>query len=233
MGVNQQIARRLAGIRTMLMGMHESGSAMSTSSRGSERAAFVERFLCEVLTPQFRFGEGDAVDSAGNQSGQLDVVVEYPWFPSLPVGSNRPRLYLAEGIAAVIEVKSDVCKQWNEVQRTSSQLKKLRRQHESAIFGGGLTPPKQIPLFAVGYTGWRTMDAIEQRLDEGGVEGILVIDAGLFASVPLFLDIRVSEEWCLWGLITCLHQATNVLSSVTSDVLRRYAFPDEEPGAAP
>lgn len=225
MAVNQHIATRLAGIRTMLTGARHAGSTMSAASRGSERAAFVDKFLCEVLTPQFRFGDGDATDNAGNRSGQLDVVVEYPWVPSLPiVGSNRPRLYLAEGIAAVIEVKSNLTNQWDEVQHTSSQLKKLER-----LYGGGMIsgfqPPTHIPLFAVGYTGWKTMDTVQQRLNDGIVEGILVIDSGLFASVPLFQGITAQGDWSLWGLIACLHQVTNVVSSLAGGVPLTYALP--------
>jgi hypothetical protein len=225
MAVNKHIATRLAGIRAMLMGAHHAGSTMSTASRGSERAAFVDKFLCEVLTPQFRFGDGDATDATGNRSGQLDVVVEYPWVPSLPVvGANRPRLYLAEGVAAVIEVKSDLTKQWDEVRHTSSQLKKLSRKYGGGM-SSGFEPPEKIPLFAVGYTGWKTMDTVQQRLGDGAVEGILVIDAGLFASVPQFQRITAHGDWSLWGLIACLHQVTSVLSSRAVGVPLTYALP--------
>ena len=225
MAANQHIATRLAGIRVMLMGAHQAGSTMSTASRGSERAAFVDKFLCEVLTPQFRFGDGDATDRAGNRSGQLDVVVEYPWVPSLPVvGSNRPRLYLAEGVAAVIEVKSDLTRQWDEVRQTSAQLKKLERHYGGGMISG-FQPPKQIPFFAVGFTGWKTVGTVQQRLNEGIVEGILVIDAGLFASVPLFQGIIASGDWSLWGLIACLHQVTSVVSSLAGGVPLTYALP--------
>jgi hypothetical protein len=241
MAVNQHIATRLEGIRAMLMGAHHAGSTMSTASRGSERAAFVDKFLCEVLTPQFRFGEGDATDNAGNRSGQLDVVVEYPWVPSLPVvGSNRPRLYLAEGVAAVIEVKSDLTKQWDEVTYASSQLKKLERQYGNSKrkFSGpnespGLIPPNRIPLFAVGYTGWSSMATVKQHLSDGIVEGILIIDSGLFASVPLFQGITEQGDWSLWGLVTCLHQVTHVISSLDDALLLTYSKLDAEQVGAP
>ncbi len=230
--MNQHIAARLAGIRTILMGAHQACSTMSTALRGSERAAFLDTFLRELLTPQFRFGEGDATDVAGNRSGQLDIVVEYPWVPSLPiVGSSRSRLYLAEGVAAVIEVKSDLATQWDQVKQTSSQLKKLERRYDSSfIFGGGMAPPSRIPLFAVGYRGWKTMETVRERLNEGIVEGILVIDSELFASVPLFQEISESGPFSLWGLIACLHQVTSVISSLTSNVLFNYC--EDEPDAA-
>ena len=47
------------------------------------------------------FGSGDATDVAGNRSGQLDVVLEYPFAPSIPAG-GKTKLFLAEGVASVV-----------------------------------------------------------------------------------------------------------------------------------
>lgn len=222
MGNNTHIVARLEGIRKMLIAVHQAGSTMSSASCGAERAAFVDGFLRKIFTPQFRFGDGDATDHIGNRSGQLDVVVEYPWVPSIPlILSDHPRLYLAEGVAAVIEVKSDVSKQWSEVIRTSKQLKKLKRQYGPGI-SDGFGPPPEIPLFVVGYTGWKTMKPLQARLDDGIVQGILVIDSGLFASVSPFHKFTLEGDWSLWGLISCLHQVTSTLSTMASNVPVQY-----------
>jgi len=220
---NALIGQRLADIRQMLLGAHSAGAAMSSASKGSERAAFVDQSLSEVLTPQFRFGDGDATDTKGNRSGQLDVVVEYPWMPSLPVvGADRPRLYLAEGVAAVIEVKSDLASQWTEVCKTSTQLKKLNRVYGGGILAG-FCPPPQIPLFAVGYAGWKTMQSVQEHLNEGPVDGILVIESGLFAGSAALGGVQATGEWSLWGLIICLHKITSALSSMGGGVPVNYA----------
>ena len=71
---NPHIADRLAGIQSMLMGAHSAGRSMSSASKGTERANFINILLNEVLTPQYRFGEGDVTDLKGNRSGQLDIV---------------------------------------------------------------------------------------------------------------------------------------------------------------
>jgi hypothetical protein len=224
---NKHIASRLAGIRQILMGAHCAGASMSTASRGTERAAFVNKFLSQVLTPQFRFGEGEATDVSGRLSGQLDVVVEYPWIASLPTDASSPRLYLAEGVAAVIEVKSDVAGQWDQVRETSAKLKALERSYDNQVFfGGGLIPPAKIPLFAVGYVGWKTMESVEAHLAEGIVDGILVIESGLFASQSLFGEIRIDGDLSLWGLICCLHQATSALTTPSVMIPVRYVFPE-------
>jgi len=221
--VNKYIVDRLTGIHQMLVGAHEAGKSMSSSSKGCEREAFVDRFLSQLLTPQFRFGSGDATDQEGRRSGQLDVVVEYPFVPSLPiVGAMKPRLYLAEGIAAVVEVKSDVSGQWGEVENTVSQLSPLKRQYGAGVsFGAYATP--HIPFFAVGYTGWKTLDPLLSRLSPGRVEGILVIDSLLFASTDGFLGGKCGgHPAALWGFISCLHRAAGMGGSTALGVPIKY-----------
>lgn len=112
---NQHVLQRLAGIQQILMGVHQASSSMSSATSGQERAAFIDQFLSQAFPSPFRFGTGDATDTAGVRSGQLDVVVEFPFMPSLPLtGGGNSRLYLAESVAAVIEVKSNVAAQWNQ-----------------------------------------------------------------------------------------------------------------------
>ena len=222
--VNSRLVGRLAGIHEILMGVHRAGGEMSSSSKGAEREAFIRQFLSEVLTPQFRFGSGDATDQEGRHSGQLDVVVEYPFVPSLPVvGALKPRLYLAEGIAAVIEVKSDLSRQWEEVEGTVSRLSPLRRRYGSGIqYGPKATP--HIPLFVAGYTGWKTIDPIVNRLSPGQVEGILVIDSMLFASTRTFMEARTpkSHPIALWAFIACIHYAAGMAGSLAAEVPFKY-----------
>ena len=217
---NEHVLKRLAGIQSILNGVHQTSSSLTTSSRGTERQSFIEDFLAKVLPPIYRFGTGDATDASGHRSGQLDVVVEYPMAPSLPsVGGGNPiRLYLAEAVAAVVEVKSNVAAQWSEAERTASQLSPLRRQFGSTMTMGGFPLTEHIPLFVVGYTGWSTMVRLERYLTQNPtIAGILVIDNGLFASAANFGGIRASGPWALWGLISALHLITNALQAASTD----------------
>ena len=103
----KQLGERLAGFQRLLSAVHSGGVALSSSAKGAERERFVELFLAQMFPPSFRFGSGDIVDQRGRSTGQLDVVVELPFLPSFPVaGAYTSRLYLAEGVAAAIEVKS-------------------------------------------------------------------------------------------------------------------------------
>ena len=212
---NQMVLKRLKGIQSMLKAVHQSSSGLSAATTGTERAAFIDGFLSGVLPAPFRFGTGDATDRSGKRSGQLDVVVESPFCPSLPiVGGGRVRLYLAEAVAAVIEVKSNVDKQWQEVLETAAKLEPLRRQLRGHSYVGR-SPTERIPFFAVGYEGWKQLDTLKAKLGEGAIDGILVIDPGLFASSSDFDDILSSGEAALWSFISCLHEATNSMKQNT------------------
>ncbi len=212
---NQIVLDRLKGIQSMLKAVHQSSSGLSNATTGTERAAFIDGFLSGVLPAPFRFGTGDATDRSGNRSGQLDVVVENPFCPSLPiVGGGQIRLYLSEAVAAVIEVKSNITNQWPEVLETALKLEPLRRELRAYSYVGR-KPTERIPFFAVGYEGWKKEDKLKAKLEEGTIDGILVIDPGVFVSNCHFGDILSSGEAALWGFISCLHEATNCLKQNT------------------
>lgn len=217
---NNHVFRRLNGIKTVLDGVHQAGDALSAASKGYERQSFIDNFLKEVLPPIYRFGTGDATDANGRRSGQLDVVIEYPIAPSLPsVGAqNATRLYLAEAIAAVVEVKSDAARQWTEAVQTARELAQLSRTFGPAMIMGGFDPSPNVPLFVAGYTGWTQMETVKTKLAETPtVAGILVIREGLFASQMQFGGITATGPWALWGLISVLHFITNSLQAASTN----------------
>ncbi len=218
---NKHVEQRLLGIQNILNGVHGASVSMSSSSSGTEREKFIKRFLEVVLPPVFRFGTGDATDTHGRRSGQLDVVIEYPIAPTLPGDTSKdsPRLYLAESVAAVIEVKSDISAQWSEALSTASNLSSLERVLYPTIIIDNL-PNEKIPIFIAGYKGWKRMKTLEEKLnDNPNISGILVIDKGLFASSENFGSIRAEGPWGLWGLICTLHKITNSLHAVSTDPL--------------
>ncbi|MDW3094715.1 MAG: DUF6602 domain-containing protein [Gammaproteobacteria bacterium] len=215
---NNHIAQRLAGIQTILNGVYQANATMSSCTKGGEREAFIDEFLSKVLPPVYRFGTGEATDSSGNKSGQLDVVVEYPFSPTLPtVGNIQSRLYLAESVAAVIEVKSDISSQWEQACSTASQLAPLKRNFGTTMVMG-MAPTLETPLFIASYTGWKNIETIQKHLqEEPNIAGILVIDSGIFISSQQYLGIAAEGPLALWGLISCLHLITNSLQAANTN----------------
>lgn len=214
MAVNPLLVNRLESIRAGLMSSYRGGGGLSSATKGMEREHFLNNFLKEVMPPSYRFGCGDITDSFGNKSGQVDVVIENAYFPSLTLSVGGPRLYLAESVAAALEVKSDISSQWSQLHTTATALKSLRRYFAGGTVSFGSGPPtSEIPLFAVGYTGWQSMAPLEEKVEAGLVDGILVIDPGLFASNKKWFGIRASGPQSLLGLMMCLTQATTTLIS--------------------
>ena len=203
----------------MLMSVHAATVSSSTASKGTEREAFVRDFLANVLPSIYRFGTGDITDKNGERSGQVDVVVEYPHSPTLPLalGSSSTRLYLAEAAAAVIEIKSDISSQWDQVRQTATQLAKVKRTLNNWMIREGQPLGEQIPLFVVGYKGWTSMASLAAKLkdEQGlGIWGILVVEHGLFMTAG---GLASEGAWALWGMITSLnHITTNLMSASSS-----------------
>jgi hypothetical protein len=217
---NQHIFTKIHGIQQILMGVHSSGGVTSAATKGREREEFVNKFLSNILPPQFRFGSGDITDLSGIKSGQIDIVVEYPLLPSLETPGVTPRLYLAEGVAAAIEVKSNLRTQWDEVEATSKQLRSLRRKFGART---GIAPT-HVPLFAVGYEGWKKLSTLEDYLAKNVVDGLLVIDEGFFIwnssllPVAQFSTGSATGAWALWALIVVLHQLAISLENTSLDL---------------
>jgi hypothetical protein len=122
----------LDGIRKILMAHRDARASLPSATSGAEREVLVREFLGQVFPSQFRFGSGAIIDAAGRTSGQLDIVVEFPFLPSFPPPGSAQRLYLADSAALVIEAKSDLSKQWFKLKRPR------RRGFVSAEIGGRL-----------------------------------------------------------------------------------------------
>ena len=219
---SDEFSTRLAGVWRSLIALHAGAAAMSSASSGREREQFVDEFLRKVLPPAYRIGSGDVIDSFGQKTGQQDVVVEFSFLPTLPAIAGKERLYLAEGVAALVEVKSNLAKDWEDVKRRASAIRNLRRIFRVPGFTPYGPPPERIPYFAVGYSGWKSIETVQEKCQEGFVDAILIIDHGLFCTRSDFFpdkfytpdgkwNIRgflAKEERALWGLVCCVHYAT-------------------------
>src|SRR6188508_2253056 len=146
---NQAVMTRLTAIQAILTAAYGGGREMADSSAGSEREAFVNLVLGNVIGPPFRVGTGEITDPSGAQSGQLDIVIEYGSSLSFPLlRGDASRLYLAEGVCAVIEVKSDIAASWDKLIAKARMVRRL--SHDcGVVVGAGNLVPEHVPFFAV------------------------------------------------------------------------------------
>jgi hypothetical protein len=80
----------------------------ASANLGYNRELFCNEFLSHVLLPRLRNYRGEIWDSQGNRTGQLDLIIIRDDAPILTFGGADT--ILAEGVFAVIEVKSNLTK---------------------------------------------------------------------------------------------------------------------------
>lgn len=219
---NEHVMERLEGIRKTLVAQGTAGGPLASASKGDEREIFVRDFLSKVFPSNFRFGTGTITDSTGKLSGQADIVIELPFFPSFPVPPSDVRLYLVEGVAAVIEVKSNLSTQWDEVESTTEKIKQLSRNYEhSSYTSHGAGPRKTIPIYAVGYQGYKSQEALMKRLSNTRAsarpDGALVLDPGILIANDVIDGgtIGATDAAALYGLIAIINSIINSLEFIS------------------
>jgi hypothetical protein len=97
--------------------------------RGDDVEGAFRSFLDEYLSPRFRVGQGEVIDSKGRRSLQTDVIVADEEQP-FRVDDN-PQLLIIEGVAAAAEVKASLT-----TSGLADAINKGRRFKELAVVPG-------------------------------------------------------------------------------------------------
>jgi hypothetical protein len=194
--MNEHVRSRIKAIQDSLLATYRGGVGMPTAMVGGERELVLHGLFREVVPPIYRFGQGAITDATGQLTGQIDLVMELPFGPSLPMPAGSHRLYLAESVAAVVEIKSDLSSQWDEVEQTVGRVRQLAqdlRQTQGLAQESSSEPDKRIaaiqgiPCYVIGFRGHRTLDGLVSRLEETAStarpHGALVIESGTFVGV--------------------------------------------------
>ncbi|ACV10427.1 hypothetical protein Huta_0239 [Halorhabdus utahensis DSM 12940] len=92
---------------------------------GEVRELFVEEFLSDMYPEQFVFGDGEIIDSSGRVSPQADLVVYDQQSPLLTYGGSNH--FLAEGVLAHLEIKSDLTSSVDDVLTKTEGVKELNK----------------------------------------------------------------------------------------------------------
>lgn len=198
---NPYIEEKLKAIHSILASYLHSGK--SNQSKGNEREFVINQFLSQILPPQFRFGQGEITDKKGSFSNHCDIIVELPFFLRLNVPTTSQSLYLSEDVGVVIEVKSDLGNQWNEVLDKVGMIKSLDRElrGQSVTPAYWVNPLEKIPVYVISFTGWKKKETLIENLQKCDTnsrpDGVLIIDSGLFCGTKY----NVEGVWSLYIFI--------------------------------
>jgi hypothetical protein len=246
--MNPYVVDRMAGLLAGLNATYATTAASASAAKGAGRANFIDSFLRQVVPTAWRIAtNGEVTDSSGRKTGELDIIIENGFFSSIPViGIDSSRLYFAEGVAAVIEVKSDLQGQWHEVLSTGRKLAELERHIAGGIIGSSSGPmiiqipvkfgtpdlpkmplsPKdsikrRIPYFVVGYKGWSSHETVAQKLVENAdiISGILQLDLGHFSSNAAFDKKQAVGNLSLLYFLNAINEASSYIKLGTADLL--------------
>ncbi|WP_454801768.1 DUF6602 domain-containing protein [Mucilaginibacter phyllosphaerae] len=246
---NQHVIQRLRGLLDGLNSTSTATRTSSSASKGAGRSDFINNYLKQVIPTSLRISTGGEItDIKGSITGELDIIIENGHFPSLPLtGVESSRLLFAEGVAAVIEVKSNLANQWNEVLGTGSKLFQLERKISGGMMMGSYgttimqiagtdfsknnlgklpeTPQsmikRKVPYFVVGYHGWANSNTIDQKILEsnGIVSGILQLDIEYFQGNSSFRNVSASREVSLLAFINSISEAASYIQIASANFL--------------
>ena len=213
---NELVIARLEAIRGILTAAFGGGRGMVSTAVGSEREAFVNLVLCNAIGPPFRVGTGEITDPEGHSTGQVDVVIEYASSLSFPLlQGDSSRLYLTEGICAVVEVKSDVSRSWEVAVDKARAVHRLSHNVGHA-FRSTFWPkiPEHIQFFIVGYKAWSDKAEIGRRIakQRGGdapIDGALLIDDGIYVGAGEFEPHSLTGALSLYGFLLSIEHLTS------------------------
>jgi hypothetical protein len=215
---SQIVLQRLEALRGALMAGHSGGVGASSHSMGQDRELFINLVLSNIISLPFRIGSGDIVDSKNNMSRQCDIVIEYMNTLSFPnIFPSSARLYLAESVCAVIEVKSTLSNQWPKVVESATKLHSLER-HGGTV-ASFTPPPEKIPFFAVGYVGWKSMQSASDALavvnkDRDLISGVLQLEPCFYVGGGQYKPHSFEGTSGLYGLLLSLEELTsNIIAS--------------------
>ena len=131
-------------------------------------------FLREYLPKRFEIGNGEVIDSFGNRTGQMDIVITNEDHP-FTFSANGPGLFFVEGVSAFGEIKTNLTSQdLQKVLTSSMKCKNLKTIHGqgSVIFSNPSNERyfDHSPFFLFAYESQLTLDGIKETIERFCIE---------------------------------------------------------------
>lgn len=175
--------------------------------RGTAAENLLGDFLKRYLPPENRMGSGEIVDTRGNTSTQLDIIITNPYHPYLN-NLDGPEMFIIEGVGAVGEVKMALTTADIDVAiQSCMRYKRLKPviQKGAMAFSNPSDTKRFIerrPYFIFAFESRTPIESIKNKLEEyyqvnrtpifEQIDGVFCLDRG---SIINFGDGNGSLKW--------------------------------------
>ena len=181
-GLQKQMTAQLSTDREFIIHPGSKGHALENT--------WIE-WLRKYLPNRYCIEKAIVIDSDGNTSDQIDVVIYDNWYTPFIFTQNGFHYIPAEGVYAVFEVKPNISKEYIKYAGNKiASVRQLKRTSTSMINSGKKYPPRQLTEIVGGFlcstidTKKLHEDKIEEYLKE--CRGICSIDIGCIADTAEF-----------------------------------------------
>lgn len=181
-GLQKQMTAQLSTDREFIIHPGSKGDALENT--------WIE-WLRKYLPNRYCIEKAIVIDSDGNTSDQIDVVIYDNWYTPFIFTQNGFHYIPAEGVYAVFEVKPNISKEYIKYAGNKiASVRQLKRTSTSMINSGKKYPPRQLTEIVGGFlcstidTKKLHEDKIEEYLKE--CRGICSIDIGCIADTADF-----------------------------------------------
>jgi len=159
----------------------------ASANLGYNRELFCSEFLSHVLPPRLSNCRGEIWDSQGNQTGQLDLIIIRDDAPILTFGGADT--ILAEGVFAVIEVKSNLTREkLIEAINTLRKVRDLELRSNTCIHSGPMLNRPLRCIFSYESATWNTLTSEINKPENAGIADLIcVLDKGVIVSRGLLV----------------------------------------------
>lgn len=168
----------------------------SPSNLGINREFFFKTFLSSVLPPRLTVRQGEIWDSRGNKTGQLEVVILRDDAASLEFGGpGGADTYLAEGVFAVMEIKSKLTRvKLREALRGLTKVKSLNVSNSVAMSIGPVMHRPLRCIFSYEGTFGKALKEELKRPENADVADLVcVLDKGILVSSEIISMLHAVE----------------------------------------
>lgn len=191
-GLQQQMTAQLSTDREFITHPGSKGDALENT--------WIE-WLRKYLPNRYNIEKAIVIDSAGNTSDQIDIVIYDNWYTPFIFTQNGFHYIPAEGVYAIFEVKPVINKEYIKYAGNKiATVRRLKRTSTTMINSGQKRDPRQLTEIVGGFLcSTKTTEKLNEETIKGYLKeckGLCSIDIGCIAdTAEFFVDYNSLVEY--------------------------------------